>query len=114
MELVAGACGAVATGSVGTTTGAGAEADDADGVTLVAAAGDDGVADGASIGGDVVADDGPAGDAAGSERALVLAPLGRDAARLVAEARTLGASPASLQAPPAMVGPPGPRGPARP
>jgi len=34
--------------------------------------------------------------------------------RLVAEARTLGASPASLQAPPAMVGPPGPRGPARP
>lgn len=34
--------------------------------------------------------------------------------RLVAEARTLGASPASLQAPPAMVGPPSPGGPARP
>ena len=78
LELVAGACGAVATGSVGTTTDAGPEADDADGVTLVAAAGDDGVADGASIGGDVVADDGPAGDAAGSERALF-----RDAAVFV-------------------------------
>jgi len=71
LALVAGACGAVATGSVGTTTGAGAEADDADGVTLVAAAGDDGGADGASMAGDVVADDdGAAGDAAGSERAL--------------------------------------------
>jgi hypothetical protein len=71
LELVPGPCGAAATGSAGTTTEGGADADGAGGVNAGAGAGDDGVADGASItDGAVGVCDGVAGDAATSSRAL--------------------------------------------
>jgi hypothetical protein len=71
LELVAGSCVAAATGSAGTPTEGGADADGAGGVTAGAGAGDDGVVDGASLAdGAVGVCDGVAGDAAASARAL--------------------------------------------